>query len=428
MENRPKQKSCSAVTGKKPAPVKDNAKSTQSKKTVKTLMKLRKIVLESYVFGYRSRNDFAKLGFSGRSYDDYKRKLENCLDEHYFEPATTKTKQLRLKSDIYNHAYNYLIDILCINSITSNYYAVILVLQIMSGSKVPMTLKDISKRLEELYPDLSDELSDSILPRALKTLVSYGWIKKLNPSDYIPADNFLTRLSLQEIKELHDAVNFYKNVSFLISPGYFLMHTLENYAYCRYGERLRAENHFQYRHHNLSRIMDDEHLYGIRNAILAGRSLVCKKASDKYIPFSPAYVKTTYPYNRQKIVSNAGQELSIYEIESLTPAETLHDTGPIRRKGPKHYIELVFTFLETDDEREVTHIKNRILSETSWMECKLKTDTKWVFRAKVYDYLQYIPWIRTFHKFVSFGPDTSEGLVNKISKDRTEALKNYGIV
>ena len=410
---------------------KDNS---QFKKTVKTLTQLRALVRDCYIFGYRSRKDFSKLGFSGRSYDDYRRKLENCLDYHYFEQSNSRTKQLRLKSDIYHHSYNYLIETFYVSTITNNFYTLLVTLQVLSSAQKPLSKNECWDKLAELYPDYSEtiEWNTSTLNRVLDELVDYGWVKKSSckkNGEFTLAESFLDNLSLSEIKELYNVVNFYKNVSFLISPGYFLMQTLENYASAKYGEELTEKDLFQYRHHNLSRIMDDQQLYIVMEAIKEGKSLTYKTMNGKEThTILPAYVKTTYPYNRQSIVSNNGNEVSIYTLESLEIPKSTSDDEQTSKRKPRHRLELIFTFLDSDDEREVQHIKNRILSEASWMECTSRTDEKWIYTAMVSDPLQYAPWLRTFHKFITLGTGTHPGLISKLNTDRTEALKNYGII
>ena len=410
---------------------KDNS---QFKKTVKTLKQLRTLVRDCYIFGYRSRKDFSKLGFSGRSQDDYRRKLENCLEYHYFEPSYRKTKQLRLKSDIYHHSYNYLIDTFYVSTITNNFYTLLVTLQVLLSASNPLTKNECWDKLGELYPDYSEtiEWNTSTLNRVLDELVDYGWVRKStrkNNDEFTLSNSFLDDLSLSEITELYNAVNFYKNVSFLISPGYFLTQTLENYALSKYGKELDKKDLFQYRHHNLSRIMDDQQLFTIMKAIKCGNLLTYKKSSGKDThTIFPAYVKTTYPYNRQSIVSNNGNEVSIYTLESLEIKKSTPENENTQKRKPRHCLELIFTFLDTDDEKEVIHIKNRIRSEASWMKCASMTDEKWIYTANVSDPLQYAPWIRTFHKFVSLGTGTYPSLISKLNTDRTEALRNYGII
>lgn len=411
--------------------IKDNP---QFKKTVKTLKQLRTLVRDCYIFGYRSRKDFSKLGFSGRSYDDYRRKLENCLDYHYFEQPNTKTRQLRLKSDIYHHSYNYLIDTFYVSTITNNFYTLLVTLQVLSSASNPLTKNECWDKLAELYPDYSEtiEWNTSTLNRVLDELVDYGWVRKSarkNNDEFRLADSFLDELTLSEIRELYNAVNFYKNVSFLISPGYFFTQTLENHTLSKYGEELTKKDLFQYRHHNLSRLMDDQQLLTVMKAIKDGKLLTYKKSSGKEShTIFPSYVKTTYPYNRQSIVSNNGNEVSIYTLESLEIKKVSSVSELPPKRKPRHCLELIFTFQDTDDEKEAIHIKNRILSEASWMNCTSMTDERWTYTANVSDPLQYVPWIRTFHKFVSLGAGTYPGLISKLNTDRTEALRNYGII
>ena len=53
------------------------------KKTVKDYECYRSFLRNIMIYGYRSREEYAELGISGRSYDNYKRVLLDCIDNGF---------------------------------------------------------------------------------------------------------------------------------------------------------------------------------------------------------------------------------------------------------------------------------------------------------------------------------------------------------
>ena len=81
------------------------------KKTVKDYECYRSFLRNIMVYGYRSREEYAELGISGRSYDNYKRVLLDCIDNGFIsERYEGKEKILGFNSDLYNSSSNFPID------------------------------------------------------------------------------------------------------------------------------------------------------------------------------------------------------------------------------------------------------------------------------------------------------------------------------
>ena len=168
----------------------------------------------------------------------------------------------------------------------------------------------------------------------------------------------------------------------------------------------------------------------IRQSITSGKCLKFNyKNSLKEQIVHPVCVNTIYPYSTQKLITKDCGSLKIDSLKNLEIKDVpLNNLLPLANSAPKQPLELIFTFTNSDHYKEKLHIQNRILSEASWMECICKSEEKWIYTALVQDAYAYIPWIRTFHKYVSIGPNSYPSLITKLNNDRKEALSNYGII
>lgn len=404
-------------------------KKSSFKKTTKNFNIWRVFLRDCFLFGFRSRNEYAEIGINGRTYDDLKKRLEICVDQSFFDLTARdgKLKFLKFKADSYNYSYNFLSNTFGTKSINNNFYLELLAIQILTASQKPLLQREIGEALENL--NITD-FYNITLYRSLENLESYGWIninKSTKNYKYSVVSSFLDNLTLSELKELYLVTTFYKNVSMLTLPGYYLMATLEDFAYNKFGAILKEKDFFQFRFNNFSRLLDETVIYIIQQAITNGHNITYSTKNSLGNIEKPVKIITKYPYNSQKLVTETGKELLLYKLNdiSCTQKEILEQHHSKKTKG-KQCIEIVFTFLPTDDSREVIHIKNRIMEETLWMTCIEKTENRWIFRANVKDSLSYVPWLRTYHKYISFTKNTYPKLVKKILDDKAEALANYG--
>lgn len=408
-----------------------NAKSSYTK-TVKYYERYRDFIRNITIYSYRSRQEYAEIGINNRTYDDYKRILSDCIKQGFIEESCNgKEKRTRFNADMYKSSYNYLVNTYFIKSLPNNAFYYIIILQILGdgNSRFINEIEDAIYK-ENDYKQL--DISNSAPYRALCALTGSGLLKTnkvKNKSSYQLADNILDQLTAKELQELYNAVSFFTNVSLLSVPGYYLANTIAQYMESQGTACPEKDSFWQYRFCNYSKIVDDEVIYIILQAIENKNSLkISYGENNQSILLVPEALSTDYPYGRTYLHTTKSV---VYKVENITEIQIKDKYGQITKKAPKSAskkLDLIFTFKETDDEREVTAIKHRLQQEAAWMHCTELDKEHYRYTATVQDAFSLVPWIRTFHKYVSLGSDTDTVVKERLEKDKMEALQKYGII
>lgn len=409
------------------------AKTNKSyKKTVKDYECYRNFLRNIMIYGYRSRSDYAELGISGRSYDNYKRVLLDCMDNRFItERYEGKEKILGFNSDLYQSSRNFLIDTYFNKGLKKSTACCILLLLILTASGKNMTVNELADAVSSL-PNIDPEnaLSVSGIKRCLDQLKDYGYInaetcgtKKL----YSLSNNLLHELTEAELQKLYMAAAFYANISLLAVPGYYLMDTIENYLRSRNIPKFEQRDIWQYRCQNYSRIVDDEIIFQILEAMKNKQALTFKYGDKKNCKIIPQKIITDYPYGRAYLLA-AGN--AIYKIEKISDIKAESAANNIGQPQGQAFqqLALIFTFKKQDDAHSVIDIKKRLQEEASWMQREKLDAERCLYTAAVSDALSYAPWIRTFGKFVTPAAQCDKTLAERLYGDKKEALASYGII
>ena len=332
---------------------------------------------------------------------------------------------------MYKSSYNYLVNTYFIKSLPNNAFYYILILQILSEGD-SLLINEIADAIYEENEDKQLDISTSAIYRALCELTDSGLLQTTrvkNKIYYQLADNILDQLTAKELQELYNAVSFFTNVSLLSVPGYYLANTISQYLESQGTACPEKKSLWQYRFCNYSKIVDDEVIYIILQAIEHKQALnISYDKNRKSILLVPEALSTDYPYGRTYLHTT---EHETYKVENITTIQIIDNYGQITQKAKKpaaKKLDLIFTFKATDDEREIVDIKTRLQQEASWMHCTELDKEHYRYTATVQDAFSFIPWIRSFHKYVSLGSETDTAIKERLEKDKREALQNYGII
>lgn len=401
-------------------------------KTIKLYERCRNFIRSITIYSYRSRQDYKEIGIKERTYDDFKRIILDCIDQGFIEESFNgKEKRIRFNADMYKSSYNYLVNTYFIKSLPNNTFYYILILQMLSEGD-SLLINEIADAIYEENDDKQLDISTSALYRALCELTDSGLLQTTrvkNKIYYQLADNILDQLTAKELQELYNAVSFFTNVSLLSVPGYYLANTISQYLESQGTACPEKKSLWQYRLCNYSKIVDDEVIYIILQAIENKKALkISYDKNRKSILLVPEALSTDYPYGRTYLHTT---EHVAYKVENITTIQIIDNYGQIPQKAKKpaaKKLDLIFTFKATDDEREIVDIKNRLQQEASWMHCTELNKEHYRYTATVQDAFSFIPWIRSFHKYVSLGSETDTAIKERLEKDKREALQNYGII
>ena len=358
--------------------------------------------------------------------------MSDCIKQGFIEESFNgKEKRIRFNADMYKSSYNYLVNTYFIKSLPNNAFYYIIILQILSEG-ASLLSNEIEDAIYKENDDKQLEISTSAIYRALCELTDSGLLqtnKVKSKSSYQLADNILDQLTAKELQELYNAVSFFTNVSLLSVPGYYLANTIAQYMESQGTACPEKDSFWQYRLCNYSKIVDDEVIYIILQAIENKNSLkISYGENNQSILLVPEALSTDYPYGRTYLHTTKSV---VYKVENITEIQIKDKYGQITKKAPKSAskkLDLIFTFKETDDEREVTDIKHRLQNEAAWMHCTELDNKHYRYTATVQDPFSFIPWIRSFHKYISLGCDTDTAVKERLEKDKLEALQKYGII
>lgn len=405
-------------------------------KTIKLYERCRNFIRNITIYGYRSRQDYKEIGIKERTYDDFKRIILDCIDQGFIEESFNgKEKRIRFNADMYKSSYNHLVNTYFIKSLPNNAFYYILILQILSEGD-SLLINEIEDAIYDKNYDKQLDISTSALYRAICELTDSGLLKAnkvKNKIYYQLADNILDQLTTKELQELYNAVSFFTNVSLLSVPGYYLANTISQYMESKKAACLEKDSFWQYRFCNYSKIVDDEVIYIILQAIENKKSLNISYGNTiKSTMLVPEALSTDYPYGRTYMLT---AEHEVKKVEKITKIQVISPkkvtkpaTSQKAKKPATRKLDLIFTFKATDDEREVTAIKHRLQNEAAWMHCTELDKEHYRYTATVQDAFALVPWIRTFHKYVSLGSDTDTVVKARLEKDKREALQKYGII
>lgn len=139
---------------------------------IKNFDNIRQIVRDFYVFGFKSRADFANK--SARSYDNERRRIESWLGEYMYFRQNAGGKNCFISVDSRKIKHNPFYKALKAKSFTANDIMLhFFVLDILQAG-VKLSLRQLMDKLDDEYLSYFDELDISTLRKKLAEYVELG--------------------------------------------------------------------------------------------------------------------------------------------------------------------------------------------------------------------------------------------------------------
>ena len=415
-----------------------------------------RVFLRKLSYGCYPRNAFEEFGMSRRAYD------ENLLLVHFFLPLKhlAKTKhgksiQYHFWGDTYHESFNYLSNVFCIKAFSPKecleYFAI---LESFSESDEPLSVTQIADSVSDLLFDFETEDGTSYVwdnstgRRRIRDLLAIGFLRKVKSGKadlYVKEPDYLSRFSNDELIELHQAVDFYKQVSLLSFPGHMLQRKLEAVLKIK-----RPAPSFQFKHNNFVRILDNEIVSELLDAIFKKR-FVTFLYQKKRISGYPFLIATDFLYSREYVYLVSDEGLASYRTDFIQKLKTekgserqndFYRAETILASDKVIHIRMYYESEKQKDtllkelKQEFAKLEmlsavdngNRLKHEEKYSVKKVKTKSN-TAECLLYcvDPLQKIPYLRTLGKAIEILPSgTSESLRARMCKDLKEALENYG--
>lgn len=403
-----------------------------------------------------------QLGQSARSYEDNWARVRSFLPEDRLQAVRQGHREIHsLKGDSYHSAFNDLARTYAIKSLkSSTAFALLCLLQIFS-SKAATSEKgavgtntsacagdgasgdggfiDETTLLQyELvptdrpFPKLVEDISRSTLHRYLCDLTGQGLLERREESGrygYRLAPDLLGDLRTDEVEALLAAIAFYRNVSLLGMPGYFLEQSLR----AQYPTVHCGEVPCQFKHMTITRILDDDVLYALACCIAEHRA-VHFTYRGKGVAAIPLRLVTDFESGRQYLLAvrkrravskrfTIAQSYRIDLIQGVKPTRVAKHQPEVT-PPERHSLQLAFRY---DDERGRDHLIYRIREHAP--EAVFRDDGQGALHVmlETVDDLKLMPWLRTFYLVVRIEKDGPAHLAERMKKDIEEALVHYGI-
>lgn len=233
---------------------------------VREYQRIRRFLGHIYLYGFFSRDDFARAGIGSVKDYDYGVKLIRSVFPDSEESALWQAgkKYLRIQREYAHSGENRMTDSYLLHTMDEKEELPELLLILAALSKGPKTLEELCREVE-LHSTEGDTSKYGTVRRRALDLAQYGYvIKRKNVFSLAP--DGLSRLEDMELARLYDYVRFAAGVTYPRTAGSFLRRTLER-ELLRRGYRPAPEVPFLLRHSVNFNVFDEELVYQLLDAI-----------------------------------------------------------------------------------------------------------------------------------------------------------------
>lgn len=377
-------------------------------------------------YGCYHRTLFSRHDITPRSYDDFLRQVRFFIPEKNLQVTRhEKFSYFTFVGDFRHGTKNYFYSSFLLKTLLpKSCLQKIILLQILESAQ-PLPASKILNQAERLVTEYDPESFGEDLPqnlrRRLNELVDSGLVRRTQTAKKISYEKILNPLenfSADEVKILRSALNFFRNVAPVGTAGYFLCDSLKNF----YGEPEDVREIFQFRNNNFARILDDDILLTITEALRRGKKILVERENRAPIVVTPCAVETDFLHSRQYLVALRQRELMRLRVEKISAIKILGDGAekfsPAFQSLRKVRLRVKF---QSDDERR---LREKILTEELPARIVDETDGEFICLVETPDPLQIYPRLWKFQPWAEILPG-KDGLRERMRRDVEEVLKNY---
>ena len=211
---------------------------------VKNFEKVREIMREFYVYGFKRRGEYDKK--SGRSYDDERRRLESWLGDYMKFVRTPEGKNVFISIDSRVSVHNPFYNALKAKSFTDRDITLHFILfDILYDEDKVLTLSEIMDKIDEYLSEFEAPMmvDESTVRKKLKEYINIGIVEAEKAGRSLS----YRRAPAVEMNQAEDALNFFSEAVPCGAIGSFLLDKVEK----------NSEN-FCFKHHYMTSAIDSE--------------------------------------------------------------------------------------------------------------------------------------------------------------------------
>ena len=399
------------------------------KELIKNFDNIRMYMREFFVYGFRTREDYAKKGL--RSYDNEKRRIQNYLGDLLSFKQTESGKKVFISLDGKSVSRNPLYKAFKVKSFTSKDISLYFIVMDILKSKGSYSLTDILNKIDSDYlsyfskPLLFDE---STLRKKLKEYEALGLIKSekiAKKLEYSLVNDGI------EAKDYKDVIRFFTEENILGVIGSYIEDKFEN-----------ADEYISFKNRYIMNAYDTEVVFEILRAIKnenkvkiqtfasanqkeyipiklyvskqGGRNyLMCKCTEDnRFYAIRTDYIKSV----SQSLKAN---DFSIVKIRFEDISR--HIWGVSYSAGRLEHLEMDIYVGKGEE-----YILSRLEREKRCGKVTKLDEETYRFSADLYDSYEAVPWIRTFFGRIKRLKCSNRMVSDQIKFDIVKMSKQYG--
>lgn len=405
---------------------------------VKNFEKIRQIMREFYVYGFKSREEYQAKSL--RSYDNDRRRMESWLGDHMSFVRTSEGKNMFISIDSRSCSHNPLYKALKAKSFTDGDITLhFILLDILDSPETVLSLPDILKRIDGYLSEFESPLvfDDSTVRKKLKEYIELGVIEGVKCGRKM----MYRRADTLDVSEFTDALSYYSEVAPCGVIGSFLLDKTDN-----------ADGVFSFKHHYITSALDSGVLTSLfvamqKKSVITVKNLGRNISEPQELRMIPLRIFISAQSGRQYLLAyqpdrNAIRAFRVdylfgVKLENPSPrfdelrAELDYMQGKmwgvsvrkeLNGKAKTEHVEFTVKV-----EKGEEHIIRRLQREKRIGRVEKLDNGSYRFTADVYDANELLPWIRSFIcrlTNVSFSNKTVESI---FKSDLDKMYKIYGI-
>ncbi len=372
---------------------------------IKNFDKIRSYIRDFYVYGFKSRNDYAQK--SARSYDDERRRIESWLGEYMQFAISDDKKNTFLSIDSRSLSHNPLYKAWKAKSFTDGDITLhFIIFDILYEPEVKKTLKEMIDIIDSDYLSFFESpmtFDESTLRKKLKEYTNEGIIITEKHGREI----LYSRASHTDITALKDTLDYFSETVSCGVIGSFILDKFDN-----------KDSLFLFKHHYITQTMDSDVLTCLYMAMSNKKSITIdiigkQGGQSKTVSVVPLKIYISVQSGRQYLLAYSELKNKIYsyrleylqnvkecdvcdkydELRTQLQKMEQHMWGVNCKWNLKNTEHVEFTVYVGDNEG---HIVRRLEREKRCGYIEKVDDNHYKFIADVFDTNEMVPWIRTF--------------------------------
>lgn len=404
---------------------------------IKNFDHIRQMMRDFYVFGFKSRADFAEK--SARSYDNERRRIESWLGEYMYFRQNAGGKNCFIAVDSRKIKHNPFYKALKAKSFTANDIMLHFFLLDILQPAVKLSLRQLMAKLDNEYLSCFDEavtLDISTLRKKLAEYVELGLLVSEKSGRELYYERSTDAIDLASWQ---DAVSFFAETNQLGVIGSFIEDKFST-----------GSDIFAYKHHYLLHALESDILLDLLAAMEKKQTVRIESCTSKGRSLSlrvlplKIYVSTQsgrryvlcWYFKAQRIIF-----CRLDNLERVTEAKAVHDYDKYYAQAEQMEQNLWGVSIRsrhTSADLEHVELVVRISKyEPYILQCLEREkrcgrvekldDIRYLFTADIHDAGEMLPWLRTFIGRIESFKCSNKSVEEKFWQDLSAMCAMYGV-